>query len=293
MDTPQPDLTVTHTSTVTPDQIDELGHMNVRYYGMNAHAATTAFCAELGLGDPAVRSRYTRHHHEQMEGNELEVRSAVIADGAAAAGGRLCFYHELRNRADDDLAATFVFEVDHPQIEMPGIELPDYGRPRSLRLSADGLAAAPPFEELREHGLAVRLPRTVTTEDSMGADAVPTWLVNNLIWGGERPDGESDWIRELPNGDRFAFAVMESRLWVSGEPVPVGTPIQSFGANVAIADKVVHDVNWCYDTSTGEPIAAMEGVDVCFNMTERRSMSLPDSARARSAETLFPHYAIS
>jgi acyl-CoA thioesterase FadM len=55
----------------------------------------------------------------------------------------------------------------------------------------------------------------------------------------------------------------------------------------------VHDVNWCYDTSTGEPIAAMEGVDVCFNMTARRSMSLPDSARARSQETLFPHYAIS
>jgi len=264
----------------------------VRYYGMNAHAATTAFCAELGLGNPSVVSRYTRHHHEQMEGNELEVRSAVAAAGEAGAG-RLCFYHELRNRADDDLAATFVFEVDHPRVETPGIELPDYGRPRSLRLDANGLASAPPFEELLERGLAVRLPRTVTTEDSMGADEVPTWLVNNLIWGGERPDGESDWIRELPNGDRFAFAVMESRLWVRGTPVPVGTPIQSFGANVAIADKVVHDVNWCYDTSTGEPLAAMEGVDVCFNMTERRSMSLPASARARSEETLFPQYAIS
>ncbi|MFT6393412.1 MAG: hypothetical protein ACJA14_002942, partial [Ilumatobacter sp.] len=29
-------LAVTHTSTVTADQIDHLGHMNVRYYGVNA-----------------------------------------------------------------------------------------------------------------------------------------------------------------------------------------------------------------------------------------------------------------
>ena len=74
----QPELTVSHTSTVTHDQIDELGHMNVRWYGANAVAATASLCERLGLGSPALHSTYTRHHHEQMEGNELEVRSAVL-----------------------------------------------------------------------------------------------------------------------------------------------------------------------------------------------------------------------
>lgn len=275
---------------MTPDQIDELGHMNVRYYGMNAHEATRAMCAEMGLGEPVIRSRYTRHHHEQMEGNDLEVRSALLSPAVTGANGRLRFYHELRNRTDNDLAATFVFELDHAAVETPGIELPDYGMPRSLRLDTDGLASAPALDDVRAKGLAIRLPREVDEEDSIGAPTVPSWLVNNLIWGGERPDGESDWIRELPNGDRFAYAVMESRLWIANGEVPVGTPIQSFGANLAVASKINHDIVWTYNTETGQCLAVMEGVDVCFNMNERRSMVIPDDARARSEETLHPEF---
>jgi len=88
----QNQLSVTHTSSVTPDQIDELGHMNVRYYGQNASAATAALAKQLGVGDASVSGTYTRHHHEQMEGNQLEVRSAVLDDG----GDQLRFFHEHR-----------------------------------------------------------------------------------------------------------------------------------------------------------------------------------------------------
>ena len=292
MDTPSPDLAVTHTSTVTSDQIDDLGHMNVRYYGLNANAGTRELCHRLGLGEVRVRSRYTRHHREQFEGRDLEVRSAVVSPDTIGPPARLHLYHELRNRADDELAAAFVFELDHPAIEVEGIDLPAHGRPRSLRLDTDGLAAAPSLDELRARGLAVRRPRTVTTEDTMGAEVVPPWLVNNLIWGGERPDGENDWVRVLPNGDRYAFAVMESRLWATERDVTVGTPIQSFGANVAVGDKITHDLAWSFDTSTGEVLAVVEGIDVCINLTRRRAMVLPDQARARQVRTLHPEYRV-
>ncbi|MDB4818683.1 acyl-ACP thioesterase [Acidimicrobiales bacterium] len=281
----QTELTVSHTSTVTPDQIDELGHMNVRWYGANAVAATTAMCERLGIGSPALHSTYTRHHHEQMEGNQLEVRSAVLAEG-----DHLRFFHELRNQANNDLAATFVHEVEHPLLEMPGIELPAYGQARSIDLGIDRLASAPSLDELRSRGLATRLERTVTTEDSMDADIVPTWLTNNLIWGGERPDGETDWIQDTADGDRVAFASMETRLRVH-RPVAVGTRIQTFGAIIALGTKISHDLNWVFDLDTDELLAVAETVDLAFSIPNRRSREIPPEVREREEARLHPDLA--
>ena len=66
-------LAVTHTSTVTADQIDHLGHMNVRYYGINARAATRSL---FGRGE--IFDIYTRHHREQLLNAKLEVRSGIL-----------------------------------------------------------------------------------------------------------------------------------------------------------------------------------------------------------------------
>ena len=278
----QPELTVSHTSTVTPDQIDELGHMNVRWYGANAVAATACICERLGIGNPALHSTYTRHHHEQLEGNELEVRSAVLAGG-----GHLRFFHELRNQATNDLAATFVHDLDHAQIEMPGIDLPEYGHPRSIDLDIDRLSSAPSLGQLRDRGLATRIERHVDTEDSMGAEIVPTWLTNNLIWGGERLDGLTNWVCETDDGDRVGFASMETRMHV-GRPVPVGTRIQSFGAVIALGAKVSQDLNWVYDLDTEELLAVAETIDLAFSIPNRRSREMPPEVRVREEARFHP-----
>ncbi len=278
----QPELTVSHTSTVTPDQIDELGHMNVRWYGENAVAATASICERLGVGSPALRSTYTRHHHEQMEGNKLEVRSAAITGG-----GHLRFFHELRDQATNHLAATFIHELDHPQIEMPGIELPDYGRARSIDLDIDRFRSAPSLDELGSRGLAIRHERQVDTEDSMGAGIVPAWLTNNLIWGGERLDGLTDWICETDDGDRVGFASMETRMHV-GRPVAVGTRIQSFGAVIALGTKISQDLNWVYDLDTEELLAVAESIDLAFSIPNRRSREMPPEVRVREGARLHP-----
>src|SRR6478735_7771571 len=103
-------LAVTHTSSVTDDQIDHLGHMNVRYYGVNAHAATDAVLRQLDgwpVGAHVVHDAYTRHHREQLAGTPLLVRSGVL--GTAADGLRL--HHELVPANAEALAATFVHVV--------------------------------------------------------------------------------------------------------------------------------------------------------------------------------------
>lgn len=281
----QHNLTVSHTSTVTPDQIDELGHMNVRWYGANAVAATQSMCERLGLGEPLLAGAYTRHHHEQLEGNQLEVRSSVLRGGRT-----LRFFHELRNQADDDLAATFVHDLVHPQIESPGVELPDYGKARSIDLDVDRFATAPTLDELRGRGLAIRLEREVTTEDTMGADVVPAWLTNNLMWGGDKPDGDSDWIRDTADGDRVAFASMETRLRV-GPPVPLGIRIQSFSAVIALGTKITHELNWVFAVESEQLLAVAETIDLAFSIPNRRSREIPPEMREREESRLHPDLA--
>lgn len=282
---PSNSLSVTHTSTVTPEQIDELGHMNVRWYGANAITATAALCERLEVGAPALTSTYTRHHHEQLEGSELEVRSGVV-------GGtdQLRFFHELRNQATDQLAATFIHDLDYPLLEMATVQLPDYGSARTIDLSVDPLASAPTLEEVQRRDLATRLERVVTTEDSMGADVVPSWLLNNLLWGGERADGATSWIVDTADGDRVAFASMETRIQTR-RAAAVGTRVQTFGVAIAVGKKILHALNWVYDLSTTEILAVAETVDLAFSISKRRSLVMPPEVRAREEQRLHPDFA--
>jgi acyl-CoA thioesterase FadM len=104
------ELRTTHESAVTDDQIDHLGHMNVRFYAVNAQAGTRAMLAGLPGWGPRphlVHDVYTRHHREQLLGTALVVRSGVL--GAGPDGLRL--HHELAVRDSGDLAATFVHRI--------------------------------------------------------------------------------------------------------------------------------------------------------------------------------------
>ena len=141
------ELLTTHESTVTPDQIDHLGHMNVRFYAVNAQAGTQALLATIpGWGDRPhiVHDVYTRHHREQLLGTPLAVRSAVV--GAGPDGLRL--HHELAASDTGTLAATFVHGISAldeggGRAPLPDrlvaeaadlvLPLPDYATTRTIR----------------------------------------------------------------------------------------------------------------------------------------------------------------
>ena len=180
----------------------------------SARPAVQRPSANASLARPPMRSSYTRHHHEQMEGADLVVRSAIP-------GERLRIYHELRSDADDGLR-TFVHELDHPAIDAPAFELP---------------ATAPPQPQ-PHHRRPLVCPRHRTTRPRPRNAQAPTGRHRRhprrrhraahrrhppLGWcAGE----EHEWVRTLPNGDQYAYAVMEQRTWIRG-PV-LGTNIQSF-----------------------------------------------------------------
>lgn len=298
-------LRTTHTSTVTEDQIDHLGHMNVMHYGVNAIAATRAVVAGLPGWDDGlvVFDTYTRHHHEQLLGTDLEVRSAVL--GADAGAVRI--HHELRNAATDELAATFVHGV-HPvdaararrpvpaaAVEAAAAdaigELPAYAAPRSIALDADLLASSPSLDTLLERGLAFRHPRTVGAQECDAEGRYRVEMAPALTWAGEQVEGdEPDHLHETADGKLMGWASMETRA-VFGALPSVGARIQSFAAGVAIHDKVIHRVNWAYDLDQRQLLTAFESISLAFDVRSRRPMSMPAGYRARAEASVHPDLA--
>jgi acyl-CoA thioester hydrolase len=301
METTSPGLTVTHRSTVTEDQIDHLGHMNVRFYGVNAAAGTRALLADLGVaaGSGRVVDLYTRHLREQLLGAELMVRSGVVE--VVADGVRL--YHELVNEATGELAAAFVHRVRlgdvDPAVAAAAaaaaaariIAVPPHGAPRSIALDTDPLASAPGIDRLRELDLAVRKERAVTAEECDAAGDYQPTMAAMLVWGGEPVDGRfPPLLHDGPNGERMGWASMETRMVVRRLP-RLGERIQSFSAVTVIADKVMQNIMWAYAVGSGELLTTFEVVNLAFDVNHRRPMPIPDRIRAYEERIHHPELA--
>lgn len=299
------ELATTHESTVTEDQIDHLGHMNVRYYAENARAGTRALLGDLpgwGRGPFVIHDVYTRHHREQMLGTALVVRSAIL--GADTDG--LVLHHELAARDSGVLAATFVHRVSPldeggeraplsarliavaDDLAMPA---PPYAAARTISLDADIVASSPSLGDALARGLAVRRERLVTAEECDAEGRYNPAMAPMLVWGGE-PEGRDTgpWLEEMPGGELMGWASMETRIQTRRLPL-LGERVQSFGATVAIHDKVTHRVHWCFDVDRRELVAAFEIVNMAFDTRARRPMSIPDTHRRRELAALQPDLA--
>jgi acyl-CoA thioester hydrolase len=305
METTTPALTVTHRSVVTEDQIDHLGHMNVRFYGVNAAAGTRSLVATLGApADRRVRlvDIYTRHHREQMLGARLVVRSGVVAVSA----DELVLYHELADEDSGVLAATFVHRLrldtaagmpaplPEPVVAQAGaaiVEVPAHGATRSIALTSDPITHAPTLAELRERDLAIRKVRAVTAEECDDDGAYLPTMAAALIWAGEPVDRRfPEMLHEGPNGERMGWASMETRIVIRRLP-RVGDRIQSFSAVIGLADKVMHNIMWAYDVDRDELLTTFEVVNLAFDTGARRPMPIPDHIRAAQAAQLHPDLA--
>ena len=287
------ELQTTHRTAVTEDMIDHLGHMNVRYYGVAARAASDTVVRELGGGgdlDVQAVDVYTRHFREQLLGADLEVRSGLLAHG----GGSLRLYHELRNTETGDLAASFVhrLEARHggdlvprwpPADDASVVEIPEHGRPRSIALDTAPLDTAPTLDEVRADPLlAMRLPRTIDADECRPDGTYDPAAAPFLLWGGEPLEGATGpTLHPGPDGQLVGWATMENRMAIQRLPRR-GDRIQSFGAVVEIRDKTTHRVMWGFDVERGDLLVAFEVVDVALDTVSRRAVSIPDELRGHA-----------
>ncbi len=292
MESPPATLVVTHRSSVTEEQIDHLGHMNVRFYGVNAAAGTETLLA--GLEPPAgLRFRpvdtYTRHHREQMLGANLVVRSGVVG-----ADVDLRLYHELVNEDSDVLAATFVHRVrperDGRSTDLPGrlaeaaqavmIEIPAHGATRSISLATDPVVSAPSLGVLRDRGLAMRRARAVTAEECDADGVFIAAMAPGLVWAGEPVEGRfPEFLHTGPNGEQMGWASMETRMTTARLP-RIDDRIQSFSAVLAVRDKILHNIMWAFDVDREDLLITFEVVNLAFDIGARRPLTIPDHIRS-------------
>jgi acyl-CoA thioesterase FadM len=299
-DTTTTDLTVTHRSTVTEEQIDHLGHMNVRFYGVNAHAGTAAVLDALGVErvDTQVVDAYTRHRREQLLGAPLVVRSGVLDVGRLD----VRLYHELANEDTGELAATFVHRVRREDGSGADLPLPDglaaraeallttippHGASRSIPLASDPITTAPAINELRDRKLAMRKPRAVSAEECGPDGTYVRTLAPMLVWGGEPVDRDTpEMLHTTDDGRRMGWASMETRLAIRRLP-SAGDRVQSFSAVLALADKTSHRILWAYDVEREDLLVSFEIVNLAFDIAARAPMSIPE--HIRKAETTVLH----
>ena len=284
---------------VTPDQIDHLGHMNVRFYGAHARVGADRLLAELGLvadeGRALLgRDLYVRHHREQLVGAPLEVRGGVFD----ASPERIRLYEELCNSESGDVAAAFVlsFELADRSTRAPAaiadgvvaaagerlVSVPEHGRPRSIDVDDDPIALAPSLAVLEERGLALRQPRVIDAEEiDVDVDGyVSPATAGELMWGGDPVEGrEFRPLQPLANGSSMGFATMETRSTWS-RPPRVGDRVQSYAAELDVRAKTMLSRHWLFDVEREDLLVVFTVLNLAFDLDARRATVIPEGFRS-------------
>ena len=298
-----------HESVVLAEEIDALGHLNVRFYARRALESTDRLISMLGLDADVFRASsalaydlptlFTRYQREQHTGAKLSVYGGLLE--ILPRGLRI--YHELRNPERDELAASFVHDVafrapgEAASLPIPEnvrkalapfrISFPLRGRPRTIDL--DRAPVAPSLEEVLEGGLAFRLPREIETENCDAEGRLTAEMRPFYMWGGDPippalpSDGPS--LIPLPDGAKMGWASMEARSVMLEQPMS-GMRIQSFAATVELARKTNLRRYWVFDLDTGRLLLANEVVELALHLGERRAIEIPEEIRQEMESSL-------
>ncbi len=287
-------------ATVGEEEIDHLGHMNVRFYLAKALTGSGILAAELGLS-PAdcadfdavfdLRETFTRYYREQLLGAKLAVMGGVL--GVTTNGLR--FYLEIVNPGRKERAATFVQEMGLRSRETRTVlplsetianralgalvEWPDHGRPRSIDLERVPRIS---LSEGRDRRLATREERRVGAEECDGAGYFLAPKYQDLAWGGEPAEARSfdRPLHDTEEGRQFGWAAMESR-GVLLELPREGAWIQSFGAEFVTGAKTTLRNQWVFDVEREELLCTISIVNLAFDVGTRRAIEIPPAIRAR------------
>jgi acyl-CoA thioester hydrolase len=300
-------MQVLHTSTVLAEEIDSLGHMNVRYYMTRMQSANRQMVDGLGI-DPDVLQHsflrsvdtYTRFRNEQFEGATLETVGGLLSIGE----GGVQSYVEIRNPDTAAVAATFVvttalidrktrdtqiLPLPTPDLSGSGyVEIPAYAKPRSLSLGPANTDIT--LETLQnsipdvEGGGMMSGRRTAQIEaDDVDAQG---WLKEDVELmflpfakmaseAGEKPGPP---VITTSDGLRIGWAVMETRTMLFAQP-RLGDQLSYFSTDLKVETKSRLSRRWALNSSTGQLLGMSDTVGVCIDLDARRAIEWPDELR--------------
>lgn len=288
------ELMPTFSTAVNTWQCDENNHLNVQFYTEFAHEASAHLLQGLGLGPRAQRAMglaataaedHVRYLREFRVVDAVEVRSAPVEVG----DHHLVAYHEIRNPADSQLAATVRRRIvcDRPwpdafriRAEAALMPLPDAAKPRSvgtLPLPDLTLDAAPAT------GM-IEVGRTVITPDE--CDEHGCFLPRHQF--GRYSDGAP----MLWNHLGFDRAAMQTRQEGSvvvemlnhyHRPLRAGDLAVVMSGLASFTSKVLVFTHFLFEAETGALAACAEAVGMKFDQKVRKIMTFSPEDQARLA----------
>jgi len=309
-------------SLVRDDEIDTLGHLNVRHYMARVLRSGERLTGELGLGAKAraaldaILARvdtYSSYKREQFTGAALEVWGGVLA--ATTEGVRT--YFEVRNPAKGEIAASFIIEfalldrATRGRLSLPAealtaaalahIDLPAHGAPRTIAQAKPNLLVTmgqiaarvgerPPGDGMMG-GIMERLVETEDCdaegflkegEDMMFGARIRAQFMQGKTFG--PPTFVSD------EGHRFGWATLEARL-VQLQVPRAGDLLRAFGADIGIGRKTRHTRRWIFNTATGALAGVDDIVGIALDLDARRSIEIPASVLESLQGGFVPEFA--
>ena len=294
-----------HESTVAPEEIDSLGHMNVRYYMARMEQANRRLISELGLPqatqDNAMLGRvdtYTRFRNEQFEGANLHTVGGILTLGE----GGMQSYIEVRNPDTEQTAATFIVTTTllarETRQAMPfpapanvpseTVEVPEYAQPRSLQL--DAVNTEVDIETLDrlvpnvEGGGMMSGRRSTTVEPDDVDDSgwlradIEVMFLPFMKMAQQSGTTQGPPVFHTEDGRRVGWAVMESRNMLFGQ-ARLNDELAYFSADIGIAAKSRHSRRWAFNQNTGQLLGISDTVGLCIDLDARRAIEWPEELR--------------
>lgn len=299
-----PELTLLNESVVQAEEIDSLGHMNVRFYIARATAANAELLKRAGYwqGDTQTQSirrfdTYTRFRQEQFENAPLKTLGGLVASESPDSDA-VSSYFEVRNPDSNSVAASFIFKssvidraTDEATVLSPvrqddslSVAIPDHGQPRTVSLSdpkpvvmADVLAIAKDeptpgmMSGIREGEV---LPEDCGSDGKLREDTDVMFILHRQL--AKDADGEmGPPVLRDKLGRRYSWAVMETRNLTLERP-SLGDQIIAAGADLDHGEKWRWSRRWMFNKATGETLAVSDTVAVCIDLDARRAIAVPD-----------------
>ena len=316
------ELKVLHESTVQPEEIDALGHMNVRYYMTRVAQANRAMLAELGIQDgsgKAIRrlDTYTRFHREQFAGATLLTLGGLIADAGSDESQAINGYFEIRNPDNNQVAASFILrscliDVSNQQVldinatsaktdltREYSVRVPEYGMPRSLSLNEPARISLEELEAVvgddPTPGMMSGRRKNVVYADDCDSDGrlreeVDLMFVLHRPTTGEENEPGGPPVMRDSEGRRYSWAMIETRNVVWHRPM-AGEIVLSIGADIANGEKWRQSRRWMFAEETGLLLGISDSVGLCIDLDARRSIPMPFDVIEAIERSSLPQFA--
>ena len=315
------ELRVLHESTVQPEEIDALGHMNVRYYMTRVDQANRSMLAEMGIQEEpgkAIRrlDTYTRFHREQFAGATLHTLGGLIAVAGSDESREVNGYFEIRNPDNNQVAASFILrscliDVSSQQVlditansvnndtSEYRVLVPEHGMPRSLSLNDPARISLEELEAVvgddPTPGMMSGRRKNVVHADDCGTDGrlreeVDLMFVLHRPAAGEDNEPGGPPVLRDSEGRRYSWAMIETRSVVWHRPM-VGEIVLSIGADIANGEKWRQSRRWMFAEETGLLLGISDSVGLCIDLDARRSIPMPFDVIEAIERSSLPQFA--